>query len=68
VIEPAVTGTNNVLKASVEAKVKRVVVVSSASAISMRPDWDREIMDESCWSDEQYCRTTEVVYLFRNLS
>ncbi|KAF3336108.1 Cinnamoyl-CoA reductase 1 [Carex littledalei] len=40
VLEPAVTGTKNVLKASLEAKVKRVVMVSSASAIDMKPDWN----------------------------
>ncbi|KAJ1703415.1 hypothetical protein LUZ63_003194 [Rhynchospora breviuscula] len=62
-LEPAVTGTKNVLKASVEAKVKRVVVVSSIAAISMKPDWPKgEVMDESCWSDELYCRTTENWY------
>jgi nucleoside-diphosphate-sugar epimerase len=33
-IEPAVKGTLNVLKASLEAKVKRVVVVSSGAAVS----------------------------------
>ncbi|KAJ4810731.1 hypothetical protein LUZ62_023297 [Rhynchospora pubera] len=62
-LEPAVTGTKNVLKACLEAKVKRVVVVSSGSAIFMKPDWPKgEIMDESCWSDELYCRTTENWY------
>lgn len=64
VLEPAVTGTKNVLKASLEAKVKRVVMVSSTAAISMKPDWDGEVFDESCWSDELYCRTTEVSHLF----
>ncbi|XP_078178274.1 cinnamoyl-CoA reductase 1-like [Carex rostrata] len=62
VLEPAVTGTKNVLKASLEAKVKRVVMVSSVSAISMKPDWNGEVFDESCWSDELYCRTTENWY------
>ncbi|KAJ1703413.1 hypothetical protein LUZ63_003192 [Rhynchospora breviuscula] len=62
-LEPAVTGTKNVLKACLEAKAKRVVVVSSGSAIFMKPDWPKgEIMDESCWSDELYCRTTENWY------
>ncbi|XP_078182286.1 cinnamoyl-CoA reductase 2-like isoform X2 [Carex rostrata] len=58
VLEPAVTGTKNVLKASLEAKVKRVIVVSSGTAVYMRPDWPSgHVLDESCWSDEQYCKT-----------
>ncbi|CAI0628531.1 unnamed protein product, partial [Linum tenue] len=62
-IEPAVTGTLNVLKACVENKVKRVVYVSSAAAVFMNPSWpDTQPMDESCWSDAEYCRTTENWY------
>lgn len=60
-IEPAVNGTLNVLKACVEAKVKRVVVVSSISAALMNPSWPSgQIMDEACWSDKEYCKTTNV--------
>eukprot|EP00268_Persea_americana_P052468 TRINITY_DN5873_c0_g1_i2.p1 TRINITY_DN5873_c0_g1~~TRINITY_DN5873_c0_g1_i2.p1 ORF type:complete len:329 (+),score=59.90 TRINITY_DN5873_c0_g1_i2:190-1176(+) len=62
-IEPAVTGTVNVLKACSEAGVKRVVVVSSGAAVSMNPNWPKDkVMDEDCWSDEQYCKTTENWY------
>lgn len=62
VIAPAVTGTLNVLKACSEAKVKRVVVVSSVAAVSMSPNWPKgKIRDENCWSDEEYCRKTEVI-------
>ncbi|RWR72747.1 cinnamoyl-CoA reductase 2 [Cinnamomum micranthum f. kanehirae] len=62
-IEPAVTGTVNVLKACSEAGVKRVVVVSSGAAILMNPNWPKDkVMDEDCWSDEQYCKTTENWY------
>nr|XP_009414816.1 PREDICTED: cinnamoyl-CoA reductase 1 [Musa acuminata subsp. malaccensis] len=63
VIAPAVTGTLNVLKACSEAKVKRVVVVSSVAAVSMSPNWPKgKIRDENCWSDEEYCRKTENWY------
>lgn len=63
VIAPAVTGTLNVLKACSEAKVKRVVVVSSVVAVSMSPNWPKgKIRDENCWSDEEYCRKTENWY------
>jgi len=62
VINPAVTGTLNVLKACSEAKVKRVVVVSSAAAVGMVPSWPQnKVMDEECWSDSEYCRRTEVI-------
>ena len=61
-IAPAVTGTLNVLKACCEAKVKRVVVVSSVAAVAMIPNWPKgKVKDENCWSDKEYCRTTEVI-------
>lgn len=60
-IEPAVKGTLNVLKACSEAKVNRLVIVSSAAAVSMNPNWpEGQVMDENCWSDKEYCRTTKV--------
>ncbi|KAL5848052.1 hypothetical protein ACOSQ3_011576 [Xanthoceras sorbifolium] len=63
VLEPAVKGTLNVLKACHEAQVKRVVFVSSEVAVSMNPMWPKDkVMDETCWSDKDYCRTTENWY------
>uniref|UniRef100_A0A1J3DWJ3 Cinnamoyl-CoA reductase 1 n=1 Tax=Noccaea caerulescens TaxID=107243 RepID=A0A1J3DWJ3_NOCCA len=63
VIAPAVDGTMNVLKACVEAKVKRVVYVSSAAALMMNPTWSKnQVLDESCWSDQEFCRKTENWY------
>ncbi|KAF7843213.1 cinnamoyl-CoA reductase 2-like [Senna tora] len=60
VVEPAVKGTTNVLKASLEAKVERVVFVSSISAVFMNPQLSKEkLIDESCWSDKEYCKKTE---------
>uniref|UniRef100_A0A2N9IUL4 NAD-dependent epimerase/dehydratase domain-containing protein n=1 Tax=Fagus sylvatica TaxID=28930 RepID=A0A2N9IUL4_FAGSY len=62
-IEPAVNGTLNVLKACLEAKVKRVVFVSSVAALMLNPSWPKgQVMDESSWSDMEYCRTTENWY------
>ncbi|PIA25901.1 hypothetical protein AQUCO_10400011v1 [Aquilegia coerulea] len=62
-IEPAVTGTSNVLKACSLSNVNRVVVVSSIAAIILNPNWPKDrIMDESCWSDKEYCKTTEKWY------
>lgn len=63
VIAPAVTGTVNVLKACYEAKVRRVVVVSSISTVFCNPNWPKgKIFDEDSWSDEEYCRKNEDWY------
>ncbi|MBA0775822.1 hypothetical protein Gotri_010925, partial [Gossypium trilobum] len=63
VIEPAVKGTLNVLKACVESNVKRVVVVSSVTAVSLNPRWPvGQIKDEACWSDKEYCAATKNWY------
>uniref|UniRef100_A0ACD6AMR5 Uncharacterized protein n=1 Tax=Avena sativa TaxID=4498 RepID=A0ACD6AMR5_AVESA len=63
VIAPAVTGTLNVLKACYEAKVKRVVVVSSVSAVYNNPNWPKgKVLDEDNWSDEDLCRKNKDWY------
>ncbi|XP_057735426.1 cinnamoyl-CoA reductase 1-like [Arachis stenosperma] len=64
-IEPAVKGTTNVLEASLEAKVERVVYVSSVAAAFMNPNFPNDkVIDESCWSDKDYCRKTNNWYCF----
>ncbi|XP_057794740.1 cinnamoyl-CoA reductase 1-like [Salvia miltiorrhiza] len=64
-VQPALDGTFNVLKACSEAKIGRVVVVSSVSAVFMIPDWPKDrVMDESCWSDKEYCRKTNNWYCY----
>ena len=61
-MEPAVKGTLNVLKACSEANINRVVFVSSVAAVSMNPDWPKgQAKDETCWSDKEYCRRTNVI-------
>ncbi|KAG2577165.1 hypothetical protein PVAP13_6NG085300 [Panicum virgatum] len=63
VIAPAVTGTLNVLKACKEAEVKRVVVVSSVSAVFNNPNWPKDkAFTEDSWSNEEYCRKNEEWY------
>ncbi|CAM8974995.1 unnamed protein product [Rhodiola kirilowii] len=63
-IEPAVKGTLNVLKACSEAKVNRLVVVSSVAAVTANPAWPTgQVKDESCWSDTDHCRKTENWYM-----
>ncbi|XP_057489973.1 cinnamoyl-CoA reductase 1-like isoform X2 [Actinidia eriantha] len=62
-MEPAVKGTLNVLKACSEANINRVVFVSSVAAVSMNPDWPKgQVKDETCWSDKEYCRRTNNWY------
>ncbi|XP_039125803.1 cinnamoyl-CoA reductase 1-like [Dioscorea cayenensis subsp. rotundata] len=62
-ISPAVTGTQNVLKACSTLRVKRVVVVSSGAAVILNPHWPKgKVMDEECWSDPEHCRMTENWY------
>ncbi|XP_068306560.1 cinnamoyl-CoA reductase 1-like [Pyrus communis] len=62
-IEPAVKGTLNVLSACLEAKVKRVVVVSSISALFVSPDWPKgQVKDETCWSVPEYMKATKKWY------
>ncbi|KAL2895259.1 Cinnamoyl-CoA reductase 1, partial [Bienertia sinuspersici] len=62
-MEPAVKGTLNVLKACSEAEVKRVIYVSSVAAVSINPNWPAgQVKDESCWSDKEYCKRTNKWY------
>ncbi|KAL5200259.1 hypothetical protein ABZP36_021462 [Zizania latifolia] len=63
VIAPAVTGTLNVLKACYEAKVKRVVMVSSVVSVGVNPNWPKDkIFNEDSWSDEDICRKNQDWY------
>lgn len=60
-VEPAVNGTKNVIIAAAEAKVRRVVFTSSIGAVYMDPKRDPDVVvDESCWSDLEFCKNTKV--------
>lgn len=61
-MEPAVNGTKNVIIAGAEAKVRRVVFTSSIGAVYMDPNRSMDVVvDESCWSDLEYCKNTKVI-------
>lgn len=60
-MEPAVNGTKNVIIAASEAKVRRVVFTSSIGAVYMDPNRSPDaVVDESCWSDLEFCKNTRV--------
>ncbi|KAK6160877.1 hypothetical protein DH2020_004258 [Rehmannia glutinosa] len=64
-VEPALKGTLNILKACSESKVRRVVIVSSSAAVAMNPNWPKDqVMDETCWSNKEYCRTSNNWYCY----
>ncbi|XP_058073606.1 cinnamoyl-CoA reductase 1-like isoform X2 [Magnolia sinica] len=64
-LEPSVTGTKNVINASAEAGVGRVVYTSTIGAVYMDPNRSADVVvDESCWSDLQYCKNTKNWYCY----
>ncbi|XP_047329240.1 cinnamoyl-CoA reductase 1-like [Impatiens glandulifera] len=62
-VETAVKGTQNVLMAALEANVNRVVFVSSVAAVQVNPAMSKDqLVDETCWSDKDFCRNTNNWY------
>lgn len=59
----AVEGTRNVIGAAADAGVRRVVFTSSYGAVHMDPNRSPDaVLDESCWSDYEFCKSTGDLY------
>ncbi|KAG0479876.1 hypothetical protein HPP92_010734 [Vanilla planifolia] len=64
-VEPAVEGTRKVILAAAEAGVRRVVFTSSVGAVTMDPKRGADVVvDESCWSDLEFCKQTKNWYCY----
>nr|AGS10091.1 cinnamoyl CoA reductase [Paspalum dilatatum] len=65
-VEPAVRGTEYVISAAAEAgTVRRVVFTSSIGAVTMDPNRGPDVVvDESCWSDLEFCKKTRNWYCY----
>ncbi|KAH7428814.1 hypothetical protein KP509_09G018800 [Ceratopteris richardii] len=65
VLDPAIRGTLNVLDAAAQVGVRRVVITSSIGTVCMDPHRDPTVVvDESCWSDVEYCKETKNWYCY----
>ncbi|PIA39719.1 hypothetical protein AQUCO_02600283v1 [Aquilegia coerulea] len=64
-IDPCIKGTINVLRACSKAKtVKRVVLTSSCSSIRYRDNVQISPLNESHWSDTEYCKRYNLWYAY----
>lgn len=65
-VEPAVRGTQYVIDAAAEAgTVRRMVLTSSIGAVTMDPNRGPDVVvDESCWSDLDFCKKTRNWYCY----
>lgn len=64
-VEPAVKGSRYVIEAAAAAGARRVVLTSSIGAVNMDPNRPAEaVVDESCWSDLEFCKTTKNWYCY----
>ncbi|CAD6238813.1 unnamed protein product [Miscanthus lutarioriparius] len=59
----AIEGTKNAINAAADMGVQRVVYTSSDGAVHMNPNRSPDqVVDESCWSDIEFCLKTKNYY------
>ncbi|XP_050939235.1 cinnamoyl-CoA reductase 1-like isoform X2 [Cucumis melo] len=64
-VEQAIIGTKNVMTAAAEANIRRVVFTSSIGTVYMNPNRSPDtVVDESCWSDLEFCKNTKNWYCY----
>ncbi|CAA7407305.1 unnamed protein product [Spirodela intermedia] len=64
-VDPSVQGTRYVIQAAAEAGARRVIFTSSIGAVNMNPNRPPEtVVDESCWSDLDFCKATKNWYCY----
>lgn len=65
VVKGAVDGTKHVIMAAAAAKVRRLVFTSSAGTLHMDPKRHPDaVIDETYWSDLDYCKNTKNWYCY----
>lgn len=65
-IDPALKGTLNVLGSVAKtSSVRRVVLTSSVAAVAFngKPRTPEVVVDETWWSNPDFCRESQVLYL-----
>ncbi|WOK94564.1 hypothetical protein Cni_G03268 [Canna indica] len=67
-VRDAVEGTKNVIRTAASAGVRRVVFTSSIGAVHMNPKRSPDaVLDESCWSDPEFCKNTKNWYCYAKM-
>ncbi|KAJ1286033.1 hypothetical protein BS78_03G323000 [Paspalum vaginatum] len=62
-LEPAVKGTLNVLRAAKDCGVARVVLMSSQAAMVPNPNWPEDkVIDDDCWADVELLKKLQLWY------
>ena len=65
---PTVKGTMNVLEACSATKVQKIILVSSLASVSFDPSWPEDkLIDESCWSDKDFCKQSNAIMFTTSL-
>jgi len=64
-LEPAVKGTLNVLRAAKDCGVGRVVLMSSQAAMVPNPNWPAgKVIDDDSWADVELLKKLQVTGCF----